>query len=111
MIKMKPIDDDKKKAFVDLTEKALLEDDIDKLIEYLLERNSSVEYLMKNDVDISEEAEEYLLKETKILKKLEDERKKLLKDMDNLSRNKAATKKYSPKFPFPPLPVFFEKKG
>ncbi|MCX5813457.1 MAG: hypothetical protein NT178_13085 [Proteobacteria bacterium] len=105
------MDNDKRKAFVELTEKALLEDNIDKLIEDLLERNSSVEYLMKDDVNISEVAEEYLSKETKILKILENERKKLLIEMDKLSKNKAATKKYSPKFPFPPLPVFFEKKG
>ncbi len=108
---MKPLDDDKKKTFIELTEKALLEDDVDKLIEDLMERNSSVEYLMKNDVDISEEYEEFLLKETKILERLENERKKLLKDMDELSRNRSVAKAYSPKFPFPPLPVFFEKKG
>jgi hypothetical protein len=108
---MKPMDDDKKKTFFELTEKALLEDDVDKLIEDLLERNSSVEYLTKNDVDISEESEEFLFRETKILERLENERKKLLKDMDELSRNRSVVKAYSPKFPFPPLPVFFEKKG
>jgi len=105
------MNDDMKKAFVELTEKVLLEDDIDKLIEDLIARNSSAEYLMKNDVNISEEAEGYLIKETEILKRLEDERKKLLIEMDKLSKSKAVIRTYAPKFPFPPLPVFFEKKG
>jgi hypothetical protein len=66
---------------------------------------------MKNDVNISEEAEECLARETKILKRLKNECTKLLNEMEELSKNRKAIKTYSPKFPFPPMPVFFDKKG
>lgn len=99
-------------VYSDLTERALKEDGLDEFINLLLQRMVILENMMENNVNIdSEEASNYLLKELNILKKLEAERKKLLVEMEELSKNKKAIKKYSPKFPFPPMPVFFDKKG
>ena len=67
--------------------------------------------MKENDLIDVDEAQNYLLQETDIIERLEEERKKLLKEMDALSQSKKAVKKYSPKFPFPPMPVFFNKKG
>jgi hypothetical protein len=99
-------------AFEELTKKALNEDDIDKFIDLLMQRDVYSSYIMDNNIAIStEEARNHLLQEDRVIKRLEDQRKKLLTEMDELSKNKAAIRTYSPKFPFPPLPVFFEKKG
>ncbi|MCX5806294.1 MAG: hypothetical protein NT010_09560 [Proteobacteria bacterium] len=98
--------------FEKLTKKALKEEDIDKFIDLLMQRDAYSEYIMDHNIAIiAEEAQNYLLQEEKVIQRLEDERKKLLTDMDELSKSKAVMRTYSPKFPFPPLPVFFEKKG
>jgi hypothetical protein len=103
---------DSKTSFIRLTEKALPEKDLDKLIECLLEREPYCMELINRKISLDEsEVEDLLVKETKIIERLEKERINLLKDMDNLSKNRAAIRTYIPKYPFPPMPVFFEKKG
>jgi hypothetical protein len=102
---------DKREEFVELTEKALLEEDGDRMIELLQAREVARQHMMVNDIDLREKAKEYLSRETKILERLEDEKKKLLKEMENISRKKSAAKTYAPTFPFPPMPAFFDKKG
>ena len=52
--------------------------------------------------------EECLEREVDLLTRLNDERQKLLAQMDELSKNRSAAQKYRAKFPFPPLPVFFD---
>ncbi|HPH42502.1 MAG TPA: hypothetical protein PLX88_07005 [Syntrophorhabdaceae bacterium] len=98
--------------YIELTRKALDEHDPDKFIDLLMQRKVFLECMMKeNDLIDVDEAQNYLLQETDIIERLEEERKKLLKEMDALSQSKKAVKKYSPRFPFPPMPVFFNKKG
>jgi hypothetical protein len=99
-------------TFEKLTKKALKETDIEKFIDLLMQRDAYSEYIVNHNVAIStEEAEKFLVQEDRVIQRLEDERKKLLIDMDELSKSKTVMRTYSPKFPFPPLPVFFEKKG
>lgn len=98
--------------YLELTKKALDEHDVDKFIDILMQRKVFLEYMMEKNIHIDVDvAEDYILQETNIIERLEGERKKLLCEMDALSQNKKAVKKYSPKFPFPPMPVFFDKKG
>ena len=55
--------------------------------------------------------EEYLLRETLILERLENERKETIKKMDKLSKNRQAVRGYTSKFPLPPPSAFFSKIG
>jgi hypothetical protein len=99
-------------TFEKLTKIALDETDIEKFINLLMQRDAYSEYIINHNIPISkEDAEKYLMQEGRVIQRLEDERKKLLIDMDELSKSKTVMRHYSPKFPFPPLPVFFEKKG
>jgi len=98
--------------FVELTESAVAEEDADRLIRVLKGRNQITTELMKSGQNFDEKAvAKCIALETEILKRLEKERKQLLKNMEDLSRNRAATKVYTSKFPFPPTPAFFDKKG
>jgi hypothetical protein len=49
--------------------------------------------------------------ERKILERLESERKKIIKDIDNLSRQINIAKAYSARFPIPSIPAFFDQTG
>jgi hypothetical protein len=98
--------------FVMLTQTALNEPDPDKFIEYLLKRDLYIGYLLKNDPQIfGGMVEEYLLRETLILKRLEDERKETVEKMDKLSKNRKAIRRYTSQFPLPPTPTFFNEIG
>jgi hypothetical protein len=98
-------------AFIGLTEKALSEKDFDRFAGYLAERDSLVAAMIYQKPQIDEVSLKYaLLVESKILERLESERAEVLKAMDDLSKSRKATKAYSPRFPLPPMPVFFDKK-
>jgi hypothetical protein len=98
--------------FVALTEKALTEEDSGCFLEDLLERDGLMRELVEKGPVLSpEEAGICLFHENKVLARLEDERTKLLKDMEDLSINRRAVTAYVPKFPFPSMPVFFDRTG
>ena len=60
-------------------------------------------------LDLSlEELKECIEREAEILSRLEYERKKLLTQMEELSKSRSAVRRYRSKFPFPPMPVFFD---
>lgn len=98
--------------FIVLTEKALNEEEQDKFVESLMKRDSYIGNLLKNDPRVfGAEMEKCLFRETLILARLEAERRKVIEEIDKVSKNKKAIKKYSSKFPFPFMPVFFDKIG
>ena len=98
--------------FVMFTQMALNEPDPDKFIEYLLKRDPYIGYLLRIDPQIfGGMAGEYLLRETLILERLENERKETIKKMDRLSKNRKAVRRYASQFPLPPTPTFFNKMG
>jgi hypothetical protein len=106
------MDPQERENFVIFTQTALNEPDPDKFIEYLLKRDPYIGYILKNDPEIfGGMAEEYLLRETLILKRLESERKETIEKMDRLSTKSKAVRRYSSQFPLPPLPTFFNKIG
>jgi hypothetical protein len=101
-----------KEEFILLTEKALKEEEQDKFVESLMKRDSCIGNLLKNDPrEFGEEMERCLFRETLILERLEKERIKVIEEIDKVSKNKKAIKKYTSKFPFPYMPVFFDKLG
>ena len=106
----------KKQAIVerilDLSSRALSEKDRERFISYLKERSNLLAQIADKGVEVEEAVlRAWLEKEQEVLARLEEERKGVLKEMDGLSRRRAAVRQYSPKFPFPPMPAFFDKLG
>ncbi len=98
------------KNFIRLTRAALEEQDRDKLIDLLMERNKLFTEMQaaERPLDMSlEEMNDCLRTEADILSRLEQERRMLLSEMDDFSKSRSAVQKYRASFPFPPLPVFF----
>ncbi|MGD0659524.1 MAG: hypothetical protein ABSD38_15800 [Syntrophorhabdales bacterium] len=106
----------KKQAIVerilDLSSKALSEKDRGRFIFYLKERSSLLVQIADKGIEVEEAVlKAWLEKEQEVLTRLQEERKHVLKEMDNLSKRRVAVRQYSPKFPFPPMPAFFDKLG
>ncbi|GEM_PF-385416 len=92
--------------------KALSEMDIDSFIEILLRRDALVKYILKNNVVLDEEDTMFFLElENNILDRLEEEKKKIINDLAVIGKKRRAINRYSPKYPFPPMPAFFDRKG
>lgn len=101
-----------KEDFILLTEKALGEADQDRFVEVLMKRDPYIGFLLKNDPRVfKDKTEKCLFYETLILNRLEAERNKVIEKMDKLAKSKKAIETYTPKFPFPSMPIFFDKKG
>ena len=106
----------KKEAVVerilDLSSKALSEKDRGRFISYLKERGDLLAQIVGKDVDLEVETlKAWLEREQGIFARLQNERKGALREMEGLSRRRVALRQYSPRFPFPPMPVFFDKLG
>ena len=98
------MDPEKRGRFVALTQDALNEPDTEKFIGYLLKRDKYIKDLVRGEPEVfGGMMEEYLLRESLILKRLEDERRKVLEKMDVLSKKRKATRSYTSRFPLPPL--------
>src|SRR5208337_1945784 len=99
-------------AILDLSSKALSEKGREQFISYLKERGDLLAEIVGKDVELDEDVlRVWLDKEKAILTRLEEEKKRVLQAMDGLSRRRVALRQYSPRFPFPPMPVFFDKLG
>jgi hypothetical protein len=97
---------------IDLSSKALSEKDRGKFTDYLKERAALMAHLTGDRVEAEEGAlKAWLEKEREILDRLQKERFNVLKEMDALATKKRAMHRYSPKLPFPPVPVFFDEAG
>jgi hypothetical protein len=105
-----PATDTTLRLFEESTIRALHEPDADAMIALLEGRISLLNSFMAHKSDIEPEQAGCLLRlEEEIIARLEDERSKVLKGLDELAKNLKALKVYSPKFPFPSMPVFFDK--
>lgn len=97
---------------IDLSSKALSEKDRRKFTSLLQDRSTLLAQIASKDIEVDEATLwAWLEKEQEILTRLEEERKRVLMEMEGLSKRKMAVRQYSPKFPFPPMPVFFDKLG
>jgi hypothetical protein len=98
--------------FLRLTREALDTDNGEELFKVLLERETSYSSSEQFSSSLSpEHIAKMLFIERKILERLESERRKIIKDMDKLSRQMKTVRAYSAKFPFPSMPVFFNQTG
>jgi len=97
---------------IDLSARALSETDRKQFVSYLMARGGLLAQIVGKDIEVEEATlKVWLEKEQEVLARLQEERKRVLRDMDGLSRRRAAVRQYSPKFPFPPMPVFLDKLG
>jgi hypothetical protein len=101
-----------KEDFIMLTRLALSEEETGKFVGYLMKRDPYISRLLKIDPHLfGDEMEDCLAWERELLERLEKERMVIIKKMDALSQNKRAVRKYSAKFPLPPMPTFLNQKG
>lgn len=112
MTQRKPQDQRLIDEYKALTLSALDENDLDRFMEYLIKRDVIIKKIVKENIELNEDEIDYLYGlEKEVLKRLEEQRKTIIEDISAISEKKRAIRKYTPKFPFPPMPAFFEKKG
>ena len=108
---MKGADRQTARDFVRLSREAQKEPSRDRLIDLLMERRRLISDAQTSGSRLDlplDELKECLEREVELLSRLDYERHKLLEEMEELSKNRNAARKYRAKFPFPPLPVFFD---
>ena len=102
----------KKDSFADLSRSAAEAKESDRFIALLLERSGLINDVIDAEATFSEkEVSEWLEREKVMLARLEQEKKEVIRKMDNLSASRKAVRHYSSKFPIPSMPVFFDLAG
>ncbi len=97
---------------IDLTAKALAEKERDKFVKRLKERNLLLAPSVLDTIEIEEAPlKAWLRLEKDVLVRLEKEKGRVLREMESLSSKRRAAHLYTPRSPFPPMPVFFDKIG
>lgn len=105
---MKPGSDSAQK-FIRLSEEAFEANDLDAVVELLAKRKTFLEALVQNGSGLSKaEMQECLKAEARLFARLDAERVKLLKEMDELAGGRKAVRKYGPKSPPAAPPAFFD---
>lgn len=98
--------------FFQLTKDALDSDNDEAFLSILRERNALLSLSGQLSSSLSSDyVAKMIFIERKILERLERERKKIIKDIDNLSRQITTVKAYSVRFPIPSIPAFFHQTG
>ncbi|MCX7856653.1 MAG: hypothetical protein N2513_01525 [Deltaproteobacteria bacterium] len=95
--------------FNSFTDCALSEEDDEIFLEILMERDKIFDIITQTETSLTWVRMEHLIKEQEILKRLENIKSKVLKSMENLTQRKKALLSYRSRFPFPPMPAFFER--
>ena len=97
--------------FEELTEAALVEEDGTAFIGFLMQREDVARRFTGSPGSIDKMlAERFFENELLIIKRLEEERTKLLIEIDLYAQGQRAIRSYSPKFPLPPTVSFFDQK-
>ncbi len=98
------------KHVLSLSCSALAEEKRDRFIQCLQERAPLLKELLADPPEVEEDvAKMWLETETALSARMEKERGLVLQEMEGLSSRRKAVGRYAPKFPFPPLPVFFDR--
>jgi hypothetical protein len=98
--------------FFRLTREALDTDSTETFFAILMEREALCSSFEQFSISLSPESiTKMLFIEKKILKRLENERRKIMIDIDKLSRQMKIARVYSAQFPFPTMPAFFDQAG
>jgi len=93
-----------------LTRNALGSDSDEAFFNILIERNTLLDSVQQLSSLLSPHCKEKMISiERKILTRLEEERKKIVLDIDNISRHINSLKAYSAQFPIPSMPAFFDQ--
>jgi hypothetical protein len=102
--------DKKVEDFFRLTREALDTDSAEAFFDVLMKRESLCSSSDQISSSLSpEHIAKMLFIERKILERLESERRKIIRDIDKLSRHMKTVRVYSVKFPFPIMPAFFDQ--
>jgi hypothetical protein len=105
-------EDERVERIVDLSNEALVEKDRERFAGCLRKRSELIACLNVEFLEVGEDLlKTWLEAELKILNRLEEERRNVLREMDAVSRRRLAAHQYSPRFPFPPMPAFLSKMG
>jgi len=98
--------------FEGMTLAALDQEDGAAFIKCLLRREKVCERLTASSSGLdTETAERLCATEMKVIERLEEQRSKLLAEIDRYSQKRRALRSYAPRFPLPPLfPLFSVKK-
>lgn len=95
--------------FKDLSVRALETEKTETFVECLLKRQEISNVILGGDEPIpEEETAEHLAREREILKRLVDEKNRIIADIDEHARSMRAVKVYRTKFPFPAMPAFVD---
>ena len=94
-----------------LGKRALEEESFDRMLVLLQARQELAESLFERPPEVRVNLQECLETEIAILRRLESERRKLLVEMERLAAKRKAMQRYSPRFPIPSMPVFFDSTG
>lgn len=98
-------------VFEELTLTALRQKDGTAFIKCLLEREKVCGRLAGLSSRLgSDVAQRFYDNETRVIERLEEERSKLLMEIDNYSQGRRAIRSYRPKFPLPPVSSYFSVK-
>lgn len=101
---------DQQVEFFHLTREALSADSPEAFFNSLQKREKLLDSFEQLSLSLSPDGISRMLYiERKVLKKLESERRKIMKDIDKLARQMRTVKTYTAKFPFPSMPAFFDQ--
>lgn len=101
-----------REEFMLLAEIAVTEKDPEEFIRVLKKRNKYIGRVIKEDPDLlRDDMEECLKRERLILQRLVSERRKVIEQMEKLSKNKKAVATYAARYPFPSMPRFVDRDG
>ncbi|OPY79037.1 MAG: hypothetical protein A4E65_02058 [Syntrophorhabdus sp. PtaU1.Bin153] len=104
-----PLDKSAIEEFKDLSLRALETEKTETFVECLLKRQEISDAILRDNEPIpEEEAAEHLAREREILKRLVDEKNRIISDIDDHARSMRAVKVYRAKFPFPAMPAFVD---
>lgn len=101
--------EDSVKLFVSLTEAAIKEENEEKFLEILKERDAVLSKLHLFEPTWIKE--EHIESEKRIIERLLAIKRKLLREMESLWKKKRSLTSYTPKFPYLPAPSFFDEEG
>ena len=97
---------------VELTAKALSEEDKDKFAQCLRERGALLAKVVGKDIQVKEVTlKSWLEHEQGVLARLEEAKQRVLREMDEVSAKKKAMHRYSPQPPDTSTPAFIDKTG
>lgn len=96
--------------FIHLTREALNADSTEAFFNNLQKREKLLDSFEQLSLSLSPDSiSKMLFIEREILKKLESERRTIMKDIDKLTRQMKTVKTYTARFPFPSMPAFLDQ--